>query len=238
MRIFACMFLSFAMAALCSCGRSGPASDPAGAGGDPRAAATNDHGAAAGDASAGATDGEAKPIALTDARLDQYLAYRKEWNRMYAVYMKETGELAKAVDSKSTDISKTFTVLTGTQRLGQKYEKELNALRAKYGFTEDEDNRLSSAIMEVVNARVLENPLLGDTVKSYRDLQAKGGEEKKAADEMLKGLADQEKQALAAARATYGDACVDVLSKRVKDLAQFQMDLMKELTAQLEAGKR
>ena len=81
-------------------------------------------------------------------------------------------------------------------------------------------------------------PLLGDTAKVYRDLQLKGGEEKKAADEMLKALADQEKEALAAARAAYGDACVDVISKRVKELGQFQLDLMKELTGQLEAGKK
>ena len=65
-----------------------------------------------------------------------------------------------------------------------------------------------------------------------------GGEEKKAADEILKGLEEQEKQGLAEARARYGDVCVDVLAKRVKELGQFQLDSMKQLTGQMEPGAK
>jgi hypothetical protein len=224
MRNLACLFLSVAMLAPSSCSRSAPESGGGGAG----------QGAgAAGDASGG----EAAPIALTDARLDKYLAFRKEWNPVYARWLKESGELARTVDSKSTDLSKAFTAVAGSQRLGEKYARELDTLRARHGFTEDEDSRLSAAIEAVVAARVLDNPLLADTVKVYREMQAKGGEEKKAADEILKSMEDQEKQALAEARATYGDACVDVLSKRVKEVGQLQIDLWKEVTGQVPGQK-
>ena len=228
MRYLECAFLALALLAPVSCSRSGPTTGSGGGGDAAGEGAATEAGGA----------GEAKPIALTDARLDKYLAFRKEWNRSYAGFLKESGQLADSVNSKSTDISKAFTALSGTQRVGEKYQKELSALRAKHGFREEEDNRLASAISDVVAAKVLDNPLLGDTAKVYRDLQAKGGEEKKAADEILKNMEDQEKEALAAARKEYGDACVDVLSKRVKELGQFQMDLAKEMAAQLDSGKK
>ena len=68
--------------------------------------------------------------------------------------------------------------------------------------------------------------------KFWRDYRVR--DPKKVADEMLKSMEEQEKQALAAARTAYGDACVDVLSKRIKELGQFQIDLMKELADQVQ----
>jgi hypothetical protein len=177
---------------------------------------------------------DSKPIELTNARLDQYVAFRKEFNRHYAGWFKDVTNLGKSVDAKSTDITKAFTAATGAAAIGEKHAKELSALRSKHGFTEDEDERLWSAISDVVAAKVLDNPMMADSFKSFREMQAKGGEEKKMADELLKGMEDQEKEGLAEARKKYGDACVDLLSKRAKELGQLQTDLMKEITAQAE----
>lgn len=192
----------------------------------------------AGDDSASSSGEDAKPIALTDARLDKYIAFRKELNQSYARWHQGTVEVAKAVDSKSTDVGKGLAAVAGVTQLGQKYEKEITALRSKHGFTEQEDDRLWSAITEVTGAKVLDNPMMGDGFKMYRDMQAKGGEAKKAADEILKGFEDQEKEGLAAAREKYGDACVDLLSKRSRELSQLQADMMKELTGQMEGAAK
>jgi hypothetical protein len=74
-----------------------------------------------------------------------------------------------------------------------------------------------------------------ESLKSLREMEAKGGEEKKAADEILKNYEDQEKQGIAAARTRYGDECVDVLSKRVKELGQLQLDIMNQLAGQQDS---
>jgi hypothetical protein len=230
MRHVASLFLAVAILTSSSCTRSAPSSE-SGSGGDER-------GSGSAEDSGTAADEDAKPIVLTDARLDKYLAFRKEFNRYYAGWIKDAGDVAKSVDSKSTEFSKAISAVVSSGRLGEKYEKELRTLRAKHGFTEDEDDRLWSAITEVVAAKVLDNPFMEDSFKSFREMQAKGGEEKKAADELLKNLEDQEKQGLAEARKKYGDACVDVLSKRVKDLGQFQVDSMNEFAGQLDSEKK
>jgi hypothetical protein len=179
--------------------------------------------------------GDPKPIALTDARLDQYLAYRREYSKNYAAWVKDYVGLAKSVDSKSNDFSKGLTGVAGLQRLGEKQEKELKALRARYGFNESEDDRLMAAITEVLAAKVADNPAMGDSLRSFREMQLKGGEEKKVADEMLKNLEDQERQALAEARKNHGAECVDLLSRRSRDLHQFQLEFWKTMTGQQDS---
>jgi hypothetical protein len=203
--------------ALFSCNPSG---QDAGGDGEPAPEAAGDAG------------GNGGPIALTDERLDKYLAYQKEVRESYARWHKEMVGLAKTIDAKSTDISKGWTAVMGSARLGEKQEKEMRALREKHGFTEDEDSRLSSAISDVVAATPLENPFMGDALKSYRDMQAAGGEQGKVAAEALKSFEDQEKEGLARARKEYGDACVDVLSRRVKDLHKFQVEAVSALSGQ------
>ena len=118
---------------------------------------------------------------------------------------------------------------------GEQHEKELAALRAKHGFSEEEDDQLWSAINDVVAAKPLDNPMMGgEGLKMYRDMQARGGDEKKAADEILKGFEEQEKQGLAAAREKYGAAGVDLLAKRSAELSQLQADLMKQMMGQMQ----
>jgi hypothetical protein len=161
---------------------------------------------------------------LTDERLDRYLKYRKDLRKINARWQKDLVDFAKSIDSKSTDASKGLTVARGSMALGEKREAEIKALYEKHGFTEQEDERLSSAIDEVVTARASENPLMAGAIKTYRDMQAAGGEQKKAADEMLKGLEDQEKEGLARARERYGDAWVEVLSRRLKEISQLRVE--------------
>lgn len=227
------ILLTISVLATSACTRSSPSSESGGEGEN----AAVEGGVDTGDGEA-QEGGEAAPIALTDARLDKYLVFRKEFNQRYAAYMKGAVGLAKSVDSKSTDISKAYTAATGAARLGQQFEKTLEDLRAKHGFTQDEDDRLWSAIGDVVAARPMENPALAEGLKSYREMQAKGGEEKKVADEMLKSFEDQEKEGLAEAKKRYGDACVEVLSKRVKELSEFQMSFIKGLADQQEEASK
>jgi len=208
-----------------SCTRSEPESEPGSTSGS-------------GDESGSSADVDAEPIQLTDARLDKYIAYRKELARSYAQWSKGAVELAKSVDSRSTDIGKGLTAAAGALKLGERYEKELTALRAKHGFTEAEDDRLWSAVSDVLAAKVLDNPGMEDGLKAYREMQARGGEEKKAADEILKGFEDQEKQGLAEARTKYGDACVAILSKRSRELGQLQLDFVKLIAGQQEPEPR
>lgn len=184
------------------------------------------------------SEDDAKPLALTDARLDKYIAFRKEYNQLYGRHQKDIVEVAKAADSKTTDALKGITVVSGAMRLGEKYEKELAALRAKHGFAEAEDDRLWSAVSDVISAKASDSPMLADSLKAYREMQARGGEEKKSADEFLKGLEDEEKKGLTEARRKYGDACVDVLSRRARELGQFQMDSIREMTGQMTPGTK
>jgi hypothetical protein len=82
---------------------------------------------------------------------------------------------------------------------------------------------------DVLAAKSMENPALEQTLKTFQDMQAKGGEEKKIADEYFKGLEDTEKEGLEDARKEYGAQCVDILTKHVKELFALQMEGFKTI---------
>ena len=230
MRHRASFLLSVALLLASSCDRSAPSAQSTGGAGAGRPKSEN--------ASDAGGDQDAKPIALTDARLDKYLAFRREYNLIYAGWAKDAADLGKSVDSKGSDLSKGITAVRGAQQIGEKNQKEVDALRAKHGFAEEEDDRLWSAISEIVAAKATDNPLMADSLKSFREMQARGGDDKKAADELMQHLEDQEKQGLAEARSKYGAPCVDLLSKRSRELAQFQADSIRVMNGQPAPDKQ
>lgn len=212
--------LLFVLSTLNACGRSGSQSSGTGEGGggaDPSAAE-----------SGGGSSGEG-PIRLTEKRLQEYIAYKKESNGLMKGFYEEMGKLAQTVDSKSSDATKAVAAMRGVSSISAKQEAAFTALRKKHGFTEDEDNRLWDAINEVVAAKSIENPALEPSFKIYRDMQARGGEEKKAADEFFAELESTQKEGLAKATEQYGAECVDILAKHVEELRALQMDALQQM---------
>lgn len=164
------------------------------------------------------------PISLTEERYQKYVTYRKEFFALTGKLLTDVGSLSKTVDGKITGLGKTAAAVAGTARIGEKHDSELKALRAKYGFSEAEDDRLWSAVGDVLAAKTAENPALEQTLKSFRDMQAKGGEEKKVADEYFNDLEASEKEGLEKARQEYGPQCVEILCKHAKELHSLQME--------------
>ncbi len=152
-------------------------------------------------------------------------------------YMVDITELSKRVDEQSNQLTKGVAAVHGVTQVLEKQENALRALRKKHGFEEREDERLWEAIEEVVRAKAMENPVLEPQVKVFREMQVKGGEEKKSADEFFKSLESEEKETLAKARERYGAECVDLLSKHVKELHALQMDGLQQMTGAFTPGK-
>jgi hypothetical protein len=122
----------------------------------------------------------------------------------------------------------------GTKKISERYESETAALRKKHGFSEGEDDRLWSAIADVVAAKASDHAFIEASVKEFRVMQQRGGAEKDAADEFFKSMEEGEKQGLDEARRKYGERCVDILSKRSKDLSRFIMTGVEDVAGAAE----
>lgn len=213
------LFLVVSLLALGGCSKK---ESPGGADG------AADDGSSAGDAGGGDSAGGGA-IALDEKRFQAYVSYRKEYHLVLKTHMEGWQKLAKSVDERSTDLTKTVTAARGIQGLSEVQEAAMKSLRKKHGFSEEEDNRLWDAIGEVVAARASENPDMAPALQVYRDQQARGGEEKKVADEMLKSLMETEKEGLARAAEKYGPACVELLGKHLKELHELQKDNLRRV---------
>ena len=178
------------------------------------------------------------PIQLTEERLQKYIAYRKELQPVTRKLVEDIGKLSKAVDGKSTDLGKATTGVFGAARIGEGHDAAVQALQRKYGFTESQDKRLWDAIGTVLSARAAENPLMQDSMKSFREAQAKGGEEKAAADEFFKSMEENEKASLEEARKEYGVQCVDILLKHTKELFELQAQELKAVMGPEKGGEQ
>jgi hypothetical protein len=202
-----------------ACGRSGSQGSGTGEGGGNADASAVESGGSSGGG----------PIRLTEKRLQEYIAYKKESNGLTKGFYEEMGKLAQTVDQKSSDAAKAVAAMRGVNSISAKQEAAFTALRKKHGFSEDEDNRLSDAINDVVSATAIENPALEPSFKMYRDMQARGGEEKKAADQFFAELESEQKEGLAKAKEQYGAECVDILSKHAEELRALQTDALQQM---------
>ncbi|HZN60455.1 MAG TPA: hypothetical protein VFD71_20455 [Planctomycetota bacterium] len=161
---------------------------------------------------------------LTEKRLQAYIAYRKELHLAQKNFFADWTKVAKSASESTTDVGKAITATTGYTKVGQKQEAIVAALRKKHGFGEEEDDRLWNAASAVVSAKAFDNPALDPSLKMYREMQAKGGEEKKAADEFFKSLEESQQEGLKQARDEYGAETVDLLSRHTEELRAIQMD--------------
>jgi prophage DNA circulation protein len=219
--------LLLVLGAFPACGKSGSQGSRPGKDGEE---ATD--GSAAGENGGGGSSGESSrgpAIALTEKRLQAYIAYRKEFQGVWKGFMEEWQKLAKTVDEKSNQLTKAASALHGLTRISEKQDTILKALRKKHGFDEETDNRLWDAIGEVVAAKPIENPALEPSLKMFREMQAKGGEDKKAADEFFANLESTQKEGLEKAKEQYGAECVDILLKHVKELNELQMESLQKM---------
>lgn len=201
-----CVFVSFA--ALVSCGRAGSPSSEDGS----EAPATAPRAAAG--------EGE-KQIALTEERLQKYIAYREELNPILMKLVRDVGALGESVESvesRSTGLTKAAAAYTGSRKISERYESEIAALRTKHGFSEAEDACLWAAIAEVASVKVVEGSFMEATIEEFRAMQERGGAEKELADEFFKNLEESQRQGLDEARKKYGAQCVDLLAKHAKEL--------------------
>ncbi len=213
--------LLLALAGLHSCDKSGRQDSSTGNEGDE----------AAGESPARAT------VPLTEKRLEAYIAYRKELHGLMKVYLEDVGKLEKRVDEKSNQLTKTIAAGQGVAQILEKQDIAVKTLHKKHGFDEGEDEKLWAAVGDVVAAKAIESPMLEAQVKMFREMQVKGGEEKKNGDEFFKTLETAEKEGLAKAREQYGVEWVDILSKHVKELHALQMDAIQQMTAASTPGK-
>lgn len=178
-------------------------------------------------------------LELTEKRLQAYIAYRKEFNIVTRTLIAELANLGAKANEKSTDLTKSIAAVQGMGQIGEQHDRTLKALRKKYGFEEQEDERIFSAISDVVAAKPMENPALESQIKTYREMQSKANsaEEKQVADDFFKGMQATEKEDLEKAREQYGAECVDLLSRHIKELYALQMDGAERLTEAFTPGK-
>jgi hypothetical protein len=195
-----------------SCGKR-PGSSPD----DPNDPSSSE-GAAGATGDADSQDTSNQPLSLDDARFQKYVAYREEFFKLSGNWVGDFQDLAKKTDGQKPGVLNTLRTVKDVDAIQTKRDNELKALRAKHGFTEQEDTRLWDAALAVAGAKVSDNPAFADSQKQYRDMQAKGGEEKKDADDMLQQLADTEKKGLDEASEKYGAQAVDVISRHTKEV--------------------
>jgi len=214
-------FLAIVALSACDKSKSEPSKPAAGGTASPPSSAAD-----LGLPAARSTEDE-RPIQLTDERLDKYMAYRREYNVIVKKLIEDMEKVSKAVDAKTSELGKSATALAGAAKVGETHDAAVKALRGKYGFNEEEDRRLWDAVGAVLGAKTAESPAMQESIKMFRDMQAKGGEEKKSADEFFKNMEASEKEGLEEARKNYGAQCVEVLSKHLKELNELQEESFK-----------
>lgn len=172
----------------------------------------------AGDAASQTPEATPTPLALTEARLQKYLGYRKE---MIVFITAERKKMNAALKKESVAQLKSLAEITAET------EKGTTDLRAKHGITEAEDKDLGDAITDVLGAAMTRGEMLAPTIQEFKAAIAKGGAGSEAPKAMLKQFEDQEKENLAKARRQYGSAAVDLLLAHFDELQKLQMDSMK-----------
>jgi len=162
------------------------------------------------------------PLNLDEARYQKWAAFRKEMN---AVIKKGMAENVQTHAGKKDDtVVDAVSNLHGLGKGLQAMSGEIDALRSKYGFTDEEDKRIWNAVAAVSSARLSENPMMSATIESMKKMAASKGPGQEGAAKFLKEQEEREAQQLADAKKRYGDGAVAVLSAHQKELQQMQMD--------------
>lgn len=112
----------------------------------------------AGDAASQTPEATPTPLALTEARLQKYLGYRKE---MIVFITAERKKMNAALKKESVAQLKSLAEITAET------DKGTADLRAKHGITEAEDKDLGDAITDVLGAAMTRGEMLAPTIQEF-----------------------------------------------------------------------
>ena len=170
-------------------------------------------------AGSGASGAEATPtpLALDEAHLKSWIAYRHELIAMLADERKKLAALSSKGDAEK---------IAGMTKISDETDKTTAELQKKYGFTKQQDDDIQNAANDVVGAMPLENPATAAALADLKKQAAQPGADGDGAREQLKTMQDEEKKSLDDARAKYGAAAVGVLIAHQPELAKLQADAM------------
>ena len=163
-------------------------------------------------------------LTMDEARFQKWLSFRKAVNDVYRKGMHtalQAGAAAKE-DSAPKAAADVKTMGNAAQELGA----QVDALRAQYGFPEKEDKRILDGAIEVVSAKIRENPMMAPTIEMMQKMADQPGPAKESAEKFLKEQDEREQKAVETAIARYGAPAVEVFSKHLKDISYLQTEMI------------
>jgi len=172
---------------------------------------------AAGGAS-GAVEATPTPLALDEAGLKKYLAYRKE----LAALVRDSRKKMLAASGKGDAVAqaKDFAVISS------ELDKGTDALHTKYGITKDQDDATFEAAQAVVTGAITKNSMMASSVADLRKAAAEDGPAGASAKASLAGIEGREKASLDEARKKFGSAAVDLLLAHYAEIDQMHVEAM------------
>lgn len=211
---------------LSACKRNQPSSSTAAnAPGTATPAATMEYEGSSSDAGSGtdatpaeSSAGPVETLALDDAELGRFIAYRKELMPVISANRKKMNELM----AKKADGAAAMEQIQAIASLTQELEKNTEDLRKKHGLTQDREQKIGDATSAIIAAKITTNPMIAQQLGELKKAVSEGGPAGAVAAATLKQLEDQDKASEAEARRRFGDAAVDVTLKHQAELAELQ----------------
>lgn len=163
------------------------------------------------------TDEEKPAFKLDDARLTKFMEFQNELQKIHQQALERIKE-----KSKSGDLG-----ALAALNEPEKAKAEVKALQEKYGFSDEEQQWINDAIVDVTVGTAAGMPGLDEMKKQLAAEIAKGGP---AGGEAAKALEEFEATAeknLDDAKAKYGADTVAVIQKRADEITKFRTKLLK-----------
>jgi hypothetical protein len=182
----------------------------------------------AGGSAAGAPEdaAEGKPYALTQQKLDAYVGYQRRMLDVYAATLSPPA--VKAVRAGTP--SDTQALAESMKRIESKAQKEAEA-RREANLSEEDVNRIGALVTDVIGERHLAAMMdLGGELQKLEATRAKlSPEQQQEMDPEIEALRKQvqKMEKLEALRATHGNANVDLVLTREKDLLKNYQDMLR-----------
>ena len=212
------LWVLFAVGTLAACKKEAtPEADPKGASA-PRAGAM----------SAGAPENAAedKPYVLTQEKVDAYVGYQRRMLDVYAATLSPPA----IKNVRAGTPSDTQALAESMKRIESKAQKEAEA-RREARLSEEDVNRIGALVTDVIGERHLATMMdLGGELQKLEATRARlSPEQQKEMDPEIEALRKQvqKMEKLEALRAAHGDANVDLVLSREKDLLKNYQDMLR-----------
>ncbi|PTL75365.1 hypothetical protein [Vitiosangium sp. GDMCC 1.1324] len=180
---------------------------------------------------------DSKPYVLTQAKLDAFVGYQRKVLDAYAAMAKELQAAKARLLAGSETPGKGPSLSESMKAIESKAEAEARA-RREAGLTEEDVNRIGALVTDVITQRHMAAMLdLAGELKKLEEMQAKLKPEqaKELAPQIeLMRQRVQETEKLVSVRKLHGDANVDLVLTREKDLMTNYQDMLRSFGAKAQ----